>query len=68
MEQAMQQALQLDNEIAESHSAMGSIKMYYEWDFSAAAIEFNKAIELNPNLAEAHEQYATMHGYFGQLY
>ena len=65
MEQAMQHSLQLDNEIAESHSAMGSIKMYYEWDFATATIEFNKAIELNPNFAEAHDQYATCMGILG---
>ena len=65
MKQAMQHSLQLDNEIAESHSTMGSIKMYYEWDFAAATIEFKKAIELNPNFAEAHEQYATCMGILG---
>ena len=36
---------------------MARLKMYYEWDLEAAAEEFKKAIELNPNLAEAHEQY-----------
>ncbi len=65
MKQAIQQSLQLDDEIAESHSTMGSIKMYNEWDFAAATIEFKKAIELNPNLAEAHEQYALCLGFLG---
>jgi len=65
MKQAIQQCLQLDDEIAESHCVMASSKMYYEWDFLAATIEFKKAIELNPNLAEAHEQYATCLGLLG---
>jgi TolB-like protein len=33
MKQAAQQSLRLDNEIAESHLAMGYMKMYYEWDY-----------------------------------
>jgi adenylate cyclase len=65
MEEALQHSFQLDNKVAESHSTMGSIKMYYEWDFAAATIEFKKAIELNPNFAEAHEQYATCMGVLG---
>jgi serine/threonine-protein kinase len=58
MKHAIQQCLELDSEIAESHLAMARMKMYYEWDFEAATIEFKKAIELNPNFAEAHAQYA----------
>ncbi len=59
MKQAIQHSLRLDDSIAESHSVMGAIKMYYEWDFEVATIEFKKAIELKPNFAEAHERYAT---------
>lgn len=59
MKQAIQHSLQLDDSIAESHSIMGSIKMYHEWDFAGATVEFKKAIKLNPNFAEAHERYAT---------
>ena len=58
MIQAAQQALQLDNEIAESHLDMGRIKLWYEWDFSEATIEFKKAITINPNNAECHVQLA----------
>jgi len=65
MKRAIQQCLQLDDEIAESHSTMGSIKMFNEWDFAAATIEFKKAIELNPNLAEAHYYYAVCLGFLG---
>ncbi len=57
MKQATEQSLTLDDQIAESRIAMARLKMYYEWDLEAAAEEFKKAIELNPNLAEAHEQY-----------
>jgi adenylate cyclase len=65
MKQAAQRSLELDNEIAESHLAMGYLKMYYEWDFTLAASEFKKALELNPNIAEAHEQFAMCLGLSG---
>ena len=58
MIQAAQQALQLDNEIAESHLDMGRIKLWYEWNFTEATIEFRKAIGINPNNAECHVQLA----------
>jgi len=66
MRQAAERSLQLDDEIAESHSTMGSIKMYNEWDFAAATIEFKRAIELNPNYAEAHFYYAVCLGILGR--
>ena len=56
--EAIRQCIMLDDEIAESHLAIGIMKTWYEWDFSAAHIELKKAIELNPNIAEAHEKYA----------
>ena len=65
LKQALQQSLQLDGEIAESHIVMARMKFYYEWDFAAATIEFKKAIELNPNVAEAHEKYALCLGLLG---
>ena len=65
MKEAAEHSLRLDDGIAESHLAMARMKMYYEWDFAAATIEYKKAIELNPNLAEAHEKYAICLGLIG---
>jgi serine/threonine-protein kinase len=65
LNQAIKQSLQLDYEIAESHIVMARMKFYYEWDFTGATIEFKKAIELNPNIAEAHEKYALCLGLLG---
>jgi adenylate cyclase len=63
--QSIQQCLQLDNEISESHSVLGVMKLLYEWDFAEASIEFKKAIALNPNYAEAHFYYAMGMAIFG---
>jgi adenylate cyclase len=62
---AIQQCLQLDDDIAESHLAMGLMKMVYEWDFAAATIEYKKAIELSPNSAEAHVFYSFCMAFLG---
>ena len=63
MKEAAEHSLRLDDAIAESHLAMARMKMYSEWDFAAATIEYNKAIELNPNNAEAHVFYAICLGF-----
>jgi TolB-like protein/Tfp pilus assembly protein PilF len=51
---ASQRALELDDSLAEAHLSVGSLKLYYEWDFSAAETHFRRAIELNPSLASAY--------------
>jgi TolB-like protein/class 3 adenylate cyclase/Tfp pilus assembly protein PilF len=58
MIQSARQALQLDNEIAESHLDMGRVKLWYEWDFAGASVEYEKAIAINPNNPECHVQLA----------
>ena len=63
--QVMQFLLQSDDEIAESHMAIAIMKFYYEWDFPAASGELKKAIELNPNNAEAHLHFAMCQAHLG---
>ncbi|MDH4092959.1 MAG: AraC family transcriptional regulator, partial [Cyclobacteriaceae bacterium] len=53
---AAQEALDLDGEIAESHLAVGRVKLHYEWNISEALVEYKKAIAINPNSAECHVQ------------
>ena len=50
-----EKAVALDDSLAEGHSALGAVKLLYEWDWPAADRELKRAIELNPNNAEAHE-------------
>lgn len=35
--------------------------MYYDWDYEGAWVDFEKAILLKPNLAEAHAHYTWLH-------
>ncbi|MBK8514888.1 MAG: AraC family transcriptional regulator [Saprospiraceae bacterium] len=51
-----QEALNLDNTIAETHIAIGRIKLHYELNIAEAAIDYKKAIAINPNSAECHIQ------------
>jgi len=55
---AATKALVLDPLLAEAHTALGLVKSHYEFDFPAAEREFLKAIELNPNYANAHLFYS----------
>jgi tetratricopeptide (TPR) repeat protein len=51
--------MELDDTLAEAHTAMGDIKFYGDWDWTAGEAEFRRAVELNPNSADASGHYAT---------
>jgi len=63
----IQRSLELDDEIAESNFALASMKLWYEWDFYDAAIHFQRALEINPNNAEVHVNYAYCFLFTGKL-
>jgi serine/threonine-protein kinase len=48
-------ALELDNSVAEAHTALGYYFMHFEFDATSAEREFRRAIELNPNYASAYQ-------------
>jgi serine/threonine protein kinase len=52
---AATRALELDDSLAEAHSALGRYLNYYEWDRVGAEREFRRAIELNPNYATVYD-------------
>jgi eukaryotic-like serine/threonine-protein kinase len=45
-------ALECDDQLAEAHASFGFLSFWYDWDFVKAETEFQRAIELNPNLPE----------------
>ncbi len=55
---AAQKALEIDDRLAEAHAVLGWVLFWYEWDWEAAEIQDQRAIEFNPNSADAHEVYA----------
>lgn len=55
---AARKALELDDTLAEAHTALGMVLFKYERNTSESDREFQRAIELNPNYATAHQWYA----------
>ncbi|HKX31078.1 MAG TPA: protein kinase [Blastocatellia bacterium] len=51
-------ALELDGQLAESHTALAVVKLVYDWDWAGAELSYRRALELNPNYAVAHNWYA----------
>jgi TolB-like protein/Flp pilus assembly protein TadD len=55
---AAARALELDDSLAESHAAVGVIRLLYELDWVGAETELLRALELNPNYPTAHHFYS----------
>jgi tetratricopeptide (TPR) repeat protein len=56
---ASRKAVELDDSLAEAHSSLGFDLFYGSLDLKGGEREFKRAVELNPNYAEAHQWYAT---------
>jgi DNA-binding winged helix-turn-helix (wHTH) protein/TolB-like protein len=64
---AVLKALEIDEWLAEAHAALGHIKVQYEYDWSSAEREYQRAIELKPNYATVHLFYAHYLGKMGRF-
>jgi serine/threonine protein kinase/Tfp pilus assembly protein PilF len=51
-------ALELDDTLGEAHTSLAYSLMNYDWDWRSAEREYQRAIQLNPNYATAHQWYA----------
>lgn len=58
-EEAATKALALDSNLAEAHSSLGYVH-HFNWNWDAAEQSFKRALELNPNYANAHNLYANL--------
>src|SRR5262249_26691627 len=47
-------ALEIDGSLAESHSALGIVRLYYEWDWAGAEVALQRALEVNSKYAWGH--------------
>jgi TolB-like protein/Flp pilus assembly protein TadD len=56
---AIMKALEIDESLSEIHAAHARVRECYDWDWINAEREFKRAIELNPNSADARMGYAT---------
>ena len=55
---AAQKAIQIDDTLADAHAELGFIIFWNDWDWNAAEKEFKRALEIDPNNADAHLFYA----------
>jgi TolB-like protein/DNA-binding winged helix-turn-helix (wHTH) protein/Tfp pilus assembly protein PilF len=51
-------AVELDPNAAEGHAELAVVEFYYDWNWSEAEREFQRAVELNPSYATAHQSYS----------
>jgi TolB-like protein/class 3 adenylate cyclase/Tfp pilus assembly protein PilF len=64
---AIQNALRINENLAEAHAAKGLWELYNEWDWLDAEKSFKRAIELNPGYAITYQYYGRMLGYIGRF-
>lgn len=57
---AAEKALALDDGLAEAHASLGLVKMFYDLNWTEAEAEFRRAVELDPNYANAHLFYSRL--------
>ena len=51
---AAQKAIELDDSLAEAHTALAYALFNYDWNFEASEKEMSRAVELNPNYSTAY--------------
>jgi eukaryotic-like serine/threonine-protein kinase len=66
-EAAAIKALEIDDTLAEAHTAFGSVKALYKWDWTGAEREFKRAIALDPSNAHAHNRYVLFLMWMGRF-
>jgi TolB-like protein/DNA-binding winged helix-turn-helix (wHTH) protein len=64
---AAQRALKLDARHAAAHSAVGHAKYLYDWDWTGAEKDLRRALDLEPNNADAHFYYSKLLQTLGRL-
>jgi tetratricopeptide (TPR) repeat protein len=55
---AAQKAVEIDDDLAEGHSGLGSAFFFNDWNWAEAENQFLRALELDPNSSMAHFCYA----------
>jgi TolB-like protein/DNA-binding winged helix-turn-helix (wHTH) protein/Tfp pilus assembly protein PilF len=60
-------ALEIDPSLAEAHTSLAYAKFLFDWDWPVAEREFQKAIDLNPSYATAHQWYAEYKAAMGRF-
>ncbi len=54
---AATKAIELDDSLSEAHADLASVYFWYDYDWTAAKLEFRRAIQLDPHIAASHQNY-----------
>jgi len=55
---AAQRALKIDEKVAATHTTLGTVAFWYDWNWKTAEKEFQRAIELDPGDSHARQYYS----------
>jgi eukaryotic-like serine/threonine-protein kinase len=55
---AAERALESDKSLAEAYAVLADVEWSYDWDATAAETAFQRALQINPSYATAHQWYA----------
>jgi tetratricopeptide (TPR) repeat protein len=55
---AVMKALEIDESLPEAHAVLAEVQSRLDWDWAGAERGFKRALELNPNSANAHDGYS----------
>jgi Tfp pilus assembly protein PilF len=64
---ALKNALALDETLPDAHVSMGLWKLRFDWDWAGSDREFQRALELNPGSASAHQMYGRTLSFAGRF-
>jgi eukaryotic-like serine/threonine-protein kinase len=64
---AAMKALEIDEHLAEAHTALAYVSLHYDWDWAAAGAGFKRALELNPSYINVHHWLAHYYTAMGQF-
>jgi len=65
--QAASTALELDDRLAAAHASLAYVLFYHDWNAAAAETTFQRAIDLDPRYASAHQFYANFLDQLGRF-
>ena len=58
VEELARKGLRLDDSLADAHGYLALVRLEHDWNWAEAEREFKRALELNPNNADNHHNYA----------
>jgi TolB-like protein/Flp pilus assembly protein TadD len=65
--EAALRAVGIDDNLAEAHSSLGLVRVYYDHNWAEAEREFIRALELDPHLVSAHQRFGSYLTFMGRF-